>query len=94
MSLGRNELLQVGDLLLVTQNNLISGFMNGDMVRVEGISHARYQRAQLSFLKVGVRELATGKNSRNSSLKIFCTETPPILHKNNKKACTSIFLEG
>lgn len=61
MSLGRNALLQVGDLLLVTQNNLISGFMNGDMVRVEDISQARYQRAQLSFLKVGVRELATGR---------------------------------
>lgn len=61
MSLGRNDLLQVGDLLLVTQNNLISGFMNGDMVRIEEISQVRYQRAQLSFLKVGVRELATGR---------------------------------
>lgn len=61
MSLGCRETLQEGDLLLVTQNNLISGFMNGDMVVVEQIKEIRNQRAQLSFLKVEVRELATGR---------------------------------
>lgn len=61
MSLGRSDLLQEGDLLLVTQNNLVSGFMNGDMVMVEQIKEVRYQCAQLSFLNVEVRELATGR---------------------------------
>lgn len=61
MSLKRKETLQVGDLLLVTQNNLISGFMNGDMVRVEDVSQIHQNRAQISFLKVSVREISTGR---------------------------------
>lgn len=62
----RNELgftptLQVGDLLLVTQNNIISGLMNGDMVVVEQIDHTRSLRAGLSFVMVEVRELVSRK---------------------------------
>ncbi len=60
-SLGYKNTLQEGDLLLVTQNNILSGFMNGDMVMVEQIKNVRYQRAQLSFLLVEVRELVTGR---------------------------------
>ncbi len=51
--------LERGDLLLVTQNNLISGLMNGDLVVVESIG-AQYRRADLNFVKVRVRELFTG----------------------------------
>ena len=43
--------LQVGDLLLVTQNNLISGLLNGDLVVVNEISGST-MRAGLTFLKV------------------------------------------
>ena len=60
-SLGYKTTLQEGDLLLVTQNNSLSGFMNGDMVMVEQIKNVRYQRAQLTFLQVEVRELVTGQ---------------------------------
>ena len=60
-TLGYKSTLQVGDLLLVTQNNSLSGFMNGDMVVIEQIKNVRYQRAQLTFLQVEVKELVTGQ---------------------------------
>lgn len=49
-----------GDLLLVTQNNYISGLMNGDMIVVESVS-MKERRAGLTFLNVSVKELFTGK---------------------------------
>lgn len=52
--------LSVGDLLLVTQNNYISGLMNGDLVTVEEISDME-RRAGLTFLKVRVKEMFTEK---------------------------------
>ncbi|MDO9154268.1 MAG: AAA family ATPase [Paludibacter sp.] len=52
--------LQKNDLLLVTQNNYISGLMNGDLVRVESVG-MREKRAGLTFVKVEVRELFTNK---------------------------------
>jgi ATP-dependent exoDNAse (exonuclease V) alpha subunit len=50
--------LQKGDLLLVTQNNYISGLMNGDLVEVVDVG-IRHKRAQLTFLHVEVKELHT-----------------------------------
>ncbi len=60
-SLGMGQTLRVGDLLMVTQNNIISGFMNGDMVVVEQIKKERYVRAQMTFQLVEVRELVSGR---------------------------------
>lgn len=60
-ALGYHPTLQVGDLLLVTQNNSLSGFLNGDMVVVEQIKNVRYQRGKLTFQLVEVRELASGR---------------------------------
>ena len=53
--------IQVGDLLMVIQNNLPTGLMNGDMVTVEEIAQQTVTRAQLTFRQVKVRELFTGK---------------------------------
>ena len=50
--------LEKGDLLLVTQNNLCTGLMNGDLVTVEDIA-ASERRAGMTFLKVSVKELFT-----------------------------------
>lgn len=50
--------LDVNDLLLVTQNNLISGLMNGDLVKVTQIK-STYQRAGLTFQQVEVEELVS-----------------------------------
>lgn len=53
--------LEKGDLLLVTQNNLISGLMNGDLVVVDEVI-VQEKRAGLTFLKVTVRELFTKRS--------------------------------
>ena len=52
--------MQVGDLLLITQNNLISGLMNGDLVEVISVGLPK-RRANLSFIQVEVKELFTQK---------------------------------
>jgi len=52
--------LQEGDLMLITQNNYISGLMNGDLVRLESVG-VREKRAGLTFVKIEVKELFTGK---------------------------------
>lgn len=52
--------LTVGDLLMVTQNNLLSGLMNGDMVKVTQIG-SRTKHAGLTFLQVEVEEFISGK---------------------------------
>lgn len=51
--------LQIGELLLVTQNNLVSGLMNGDLVKVTQIG-MREQRAGLTFLNVEVENVLNG----------------------------------
>ena len=53
--------LTVNDLLLVTQNNLISGLMNGDLVKVTEIGDVVIRRAGLTFTMVSVIELFTKK---------------------------------
>ncbi len=53
--------IQQGDLLMVIQNNMPTGLMNGDMVTVESISQQTTTRAQLTFRQVKVKELFTGK---------------------------------
>lgn len=53
--------IQVGDLLMVIQNNMPTGLMNGDMVVVEKIASGITTRAQLTFRHIKVKELFTGK---------------------------------
>jgi ATP-dependent exoDNAse (exonuclease V) alpha subunit len=52
--------LQKGDLLLVTQNNYITGLMNGDLIEVISTG-TRKKRANLTFLTIEVKELFTQK---------------------------------
>jgi len=52
--------MQAGDLLLITQNNLLSGLMNGDLVEVVNVGVQKY-RANLSFIHVEIKELFTQK---------------------------------
>lgn len=51
--------LMPGELLLVTQNNITTGLMNGDLVKVVSVGN-RTRRANLTFLEVEVEETATG----------------------------------
>lgn len=55
---GRN--LQINDLLLVTQNNYISGLMNGDLVKVTQVGE-REMKAGLTFINVEVENLFSNK---------------------------------
>ncbi len=53
--------LEVGDLLMVVQNNMLTGLMNGDMVTVEEISSHYETKANLKFRYIKVKELFTGR---------------------------------
>lgn len=53
--------IQKGDLLMVIQNNMSTGLMNGDMVTVEDIELQTTTRARLTFRQVRVKELFTGR---------------------------------
>lgn len=55
----KGKKLCAGDLLLVTQNNYVSGLMNGDQVVVQKIV-ADERRAGFTFLHVEVKEMFTG----------------------------------
>lgn len=59
-ALGFHSLINVGDLLLVTQNNLISGLMNGDLVKVKSVGVSSYC-ATLHFVHVRVENVSNGK---------------------------------
>lgn len=52
--------IQKGDLLMVIQNNIPTGLMNGDMVTVEEVSPHVSMRGQLTFRQMKVKELFTG----------------------------------
>lgn len=53
--------IQKGDLLMVIQNNIPTGLMNGDMVTVEELADRYETRAMLTFRHIKVKELFTGK---------------------------------
>lgn len=57
--------LETGDLLLVTQNNLLTGLMNGDLVTITDVMTME-RRAGLTFVKVEVKELLQEGCTRNS----------------------------
>lgn len=52
--------LRESELLMVNQNNLITGLLNGDLVQVAQVGQAREQCAQLTFLPVEVRRITDG----------------------------------
>jgi ATP-dependent exoDNAse (exonuclease V) alpha subunit len=85
-ALGYKNTLQEGDLLMVTQNNSISGLMNGDMVVVEQVKKVRYQRAQLSFLLVEVRELVSGRRLSQYVIEDILYGNAPNLLAGQQKA--------
>ncbi len=60
-ALGFRGPLQKGELLLVVQNNPISGLRNGDLVVVDNVSAATFTKAELTFREIEVKELFTGR---------------------------------
>ena len=53
--------IQKGDLLMVIQNNMPTGLMNGDMVTIEELGPQTETRGGLTFRQITVKELFTGK---------------------------------
>lgn len=53
--------LQKNDLLLVTQNNMVSGLMNGDLVVIDSVQ-VKEQRAGLTFLEVSFHDVVGNRN--------------------------------
>lgn len=51
--------VQEGDLLMVIQNNMPTGLMNGDMVTIEELGPTTQSRSGLTFREVTVKELFT-----------------------------------
>lgn len=77
-SLGLSGIIQENDLLLITQNNIISGLTNGDMVVVKQIG-ALQQRAGMTFQQVEVEELVSKRKvSQLMIVDILCSTSPNI----------------
>ncbi len=77
-ALGLNGLLQKDDLLLVTQNNIISGLANGDMVVVKQMG-ACQQRAGMTFQQMEVEEIVSKRKvSQLMIVDILCGISPNI----------------
>lgn len=59
-----SPLISVGELLLVTQNHIPTGFMNGDLVKVVSIGN-RIKRAELTFVDVQFEDMTTNRKYRS-----------------------------
>lgn len=53
--------VEKGDLLIVIQNNLPTGLLNGDMIEVLHVDAQRTYKANCTFINIHVRELFTQK---------------------------------
>ncbi len=63
MLYGDKKELQIGDLLLVTQNNYLVDLVNGDQVIVTEIGN-RFERCFLRYLEIEVQELSSKEKFR------------------------------
>ena len=85
--------VQRGDLLMVVQNNLPTGLMNGDMVTVEKILPGALKRASLTFRKAIVRELFTGETSTTYFIEDIVHQERPNLNSLQQQALFVDFIE-
>jgi len=85
-SLGFNQpVLMPGELLLVTQNNCLSGLMNGDLVKVLQLG-TRKRRAGLTFLEVEVEELFTHRVVKQMLIEDILYSSLPNLKQYDQQA--------
>lgn len=57
--------IQKGDLLMVIQNNMPTGLMNGDMVTIEELGPKTESKSGLTFREVTVKELFTQRTTKS-----------------------------
>ena len=84
-SFGFYNVLNVNDLLLVTQNNLISGLMNGDLVKVKEIGRTEY-KAGLKFVYVRVENIDDHKEYSQLLIEDVLTGINTNLNPEQQKA--------
>ena len=85
-SLGFNQpVLMPGEPLLVTQNNCLSGLMNGDLVKVLQLG-TRKRRAGLTFLDVQVEELFTHRVVKQLLIEDILYSSQPNLKQYDQQA--------
>ena len=77
--------LQINDLLLISQNNYITGLMNGDMVMITKIGE-REMRAGLSFVYVEMEELFSKKRFTQLLIEDLIFSTQTNLQQNQQMA--------
>ncbi|MBQ7691752.1 MAG: AAA family ATPase, partial [Muribaculaceae bacterium] len=71
----------VGDLLMVTQNNLLLPLVNGDMVEVTEVTDRVTRRAGLGFRLVAVKELFSGNIYKTWLIEDILYQNRPNLDK-------------
>lgn len=85
-ALGFKGSLEKDELLLVVQNNLISGFRNGDLVQVVNVSPVTELRGGLTFREIEVKELFTGKTFKQLMIDdILCQPQTNLSSKQQSK---------
>jgi ATP-dependent exoDNAse (exonuclease V) alpha subunit len=85
-----SNVVQKGDLLMVVQNNLPTGLMNGDMVEVTHVEPHIMNVAGLAFTGVRVRELFTNEEKDVLLLISTISSDPPNL---NSIQQTNLFID-
>lgn len=90
--LGYKGAVQENDLLLVTQNNNLSGLINGDFVVVKKVSPTIIQRACLSFRQVEVEDISTGNKYSQLLIEDVLCSGQPNLDKIQQKSLTLDFV--
>lgn len=84
--LGFSGNVQVGDLLLVTQNNNLSGLINGDFLVVKSINPTVERRAHLTFRQVELEDISTKTVYSQLLIEEVLHGEQPNLDKTQQKA--------
>lgn len=90
--LGFSGRIQVGDLLLVTQNNNLSGLINGDFLVVKSVSPNVERRGQLTFRHVELEDLSTKTLYSQLMIEEVLYSNTPNLDKVQQKSLTLDFV--
>lgn len=88
----RHGTIQEGDLLLVSQNNLLTGLANGDLVVIIGVTDQVTSMAGMHFRFIRVRDLATEKEYNTWIIEDILFQALPNLDKRQQTALFTDFI--